>query len=48
MDETVTLEETSYEYVWDKFCFGKYNITATAYDTLGKSSKDSITVFKFF
>jgi len=48
IEESLTFDEGPYHYNWDSFCFGRYNITVTAYDTLGKSSQDSITVFKFF
>jgi len=40
--------EAPYSWTWSTLSFSKHTITATAYDTSGKSSATSITVWKFF
>jgi len=47
-EETVTLDEYPYQYNWNNLGFGRYIITAIAYDTKGELSEDSISVLKFF
>lgn len=41
------LTEYPYSYEWSGFFFGKYNITATAYDMNGNSANTSMIVRKF-
>ena len=43
-----TLTSDPYEYNWNTFGFGKYNLTAVAYDMDGNSASTSIVVRKFF
>jgi outer membrane protein assembly factor BamB len=40
--------ETPYSWIWRSLSFSKHTITATAFDTSGKSSATSLTVWKFF
>ena len=44
----VTDEEEPYTWVWNEKNFGKYIIKAVAYDDIGNSESDEITVWKFF
>jgi len=46
-DITEDLTIYPYTYEWNKLGFGKYNITATAYDKVGNSKTTSLTVRKF-
>jgi len=40
--------EAPYTWTWNTLAFFKHTITVTAYDTSGKSTATSITVWKFF
>jgi len=42
-----TVTTAPYEWTWDSFAFGKYNITATVYDNEGRTTSNSIDVFAF-
>jgi len=46
-DVNESLTKHPYTYEWTGFAFGKYNITATAYDVSGNSATTSIIVRKF-
>ena len=46
-EKTETLAEEPYEYLWNSLSFGKYNLTAVAYDTDGNSASAMILVRKF-
>jgi len=46
--ETITINESPYKYNWDSFGFGKYTITATAYDVSGSFASTSMAAYKFF
>jgi hypothetical protein len=39
-------ESLPYEWLWDEFSFGRYEIKVVAYDTAGDMINDSIDVFK--
>ncbi len=40
--------EDPYIFSWNEICFGKYTINAVAYDSVGKTGEDRLTVMKFF
>ena len=46
-EKTENIPDYPYTYEWSSFGFGKYNITATAYDMSGNSANTSIIVRKF-
>ena len=46
-DINENLTEYPYQYNWSSFSFGKYNLTATAYDMSGNYANTSIIVRKF-
>jgi len=47
IEKTESLTTSPYTYEWSSFGFGKYNITATAYDMSGNSANTSMIVHKF-
>jgi len=47
-EKSSTLSDDPYEYNWNSFGFGKYNLTAVAYDMDGNNASTSIIVKKFF
>jgi len=47
-EKTETLSTEPYQWDWNTSAFGRYTITAKAYDAEGKTSKDSIIIRKFF
>lgn len=50
LDDVLKETDTVYPYrwKWSEFAFGKYTVKATAYDTVGNSASDEITVIKLF
>ena len=41
-------EETLYEWKWDEFAIGRYEVKVIAYDDKGNTASDNITVLRIF